>query len=203
MVLGGCKRDYVNILSDVVSACNEGRGVTHIMMASGLNYTQVRKYLSDAISRNFIKVVSVRDRNMYLATSKGLEFIRGMRELNNIIRGTFSICEDEDMSSASELAKSADVVIIDGGKDGRRGRLDLYACILLYALEPASLTVLCNKCFMNRASCVIIVKELIKIRLLEKFSALGDKRVKALYGTTEKGLCYLRNYIKISRLLKP
>ena len=201
MVLGSSKRDYVNILSDVVSACNEGRGVTHIMMASGLNYTQVRKYLSDAIARNFIKVVSAQDKSMYLATSKGLEFIRGVRELNNIIRGTFTICGDEGASSVSEIVKNVDV--INGSKDGRRGRLDLYACILLYALEPVSLTVLCNKCFMNRASCVTIVKELIKVKLLEKFSALGDKRIKALYGTTEKGLCYLRNYIKISGLLKP
>ena len=75
MVLGSSKRDYVNILSDVVSACNEGRGVTHIMMASGLNYTQVRKYLSDAITRKFIKVVSAQDKSMYLATSKGLSLI--------------------------------------------------------------------------------------------------------------------------------
>jgi len=199
--LGNNKRDYVSILSDVVSACNEGRGVTHIMMASGLNYAQVRKYISDAISRDFIRVVSAHDRSMYLATSKGLEFIKGVRELNNIIRGIFSICGSEDVESASRIVKNADV--INGGRSGRRGRLDLYACILLYALEPVSLTVLCNKCFMNRTSCVAIVRELIKVKLLEKFSASGDKRIKALYGTTEKGLCYLKNYIKISGLLKP
>ena len=199
--MGNNKRDYVSILSDVVSACNEGRGVTHIMMASGLNYTQVRKYLSDAINRDFIRVINTHDRNTYLATSKGLEFIRRVRELNNIIRGTFSICGSEDAESASRTVKNADV--INGSRSGRRGRLDLYACILLYALEPVSLTTLCNKCFMNRASCVVIVRELIKVKLLEKFSALGDKRIKALYGTTEKGLCYLKNYIKISGLLKP
>ena len=193
------KRDYLVILSDVVSACNESRGVTHIMMASGLNYMQVRRYLREAINKKFVRIVDSKSRNLYMATARGLEFIKIIKDLGGLISGNFVGC-----SASSITPVPVDVAdMLENSKSSRRGKLDLYACILFQALTPISLTVLCNRCFMNRVNCVGIVKELVGINLLKKYGGSSDKRIKALYGTTNKGLCYLHNYMKVIMLLRP
>jgi len=200
IVLHGSKRDYVRVLSDIVDACSEQRGITYVMMVSSLNYVQVRRYLSDAIKSGLIRVVrDGDDRSKYLATSKGLEFIRGIRELISILDGIV-VCGKEGFEDVLRAVSEADAENLC--KDGRRGRLELYACILLHALKPTPFTTLCNVCFMNRTVCASVIKELLTAKLLESRGGLSDKRVKALYSTTEKGLCYLRSYIKISTLLK-
>jgi len=192
------KRDHIVILSDIVDSCSEGRGITYVMMASGLNYIQAKRYLEYAIDRGFIEVVNASSRRIYRATTKGLKFLRAVKCLRRIINGGLT---DFDVNEVSLETINSMEELTEVYSEFRRGKLDLYACILLQTLTPISISTLCNKCFLNRMTCTHAVSTLLRLGLLREVEGGNDRRIRRLYEVTDEGLYFLQNYILAVTLL--
>lgn len=74
------KRNSATILCDVIKASYNGARKTHIMYRSNLNPTILEKYLKFCLQHNLIE----REGIGYRATSKGVELVRHIEEINSL-----------------------------------------------------------------------------------------------------------------------
>jgi len=85
-------RDRVSIISDILmcikNSSGKGKKKTQIMQSANLNYGQVNKYLALLISNGYLKTehAEIHRRLIYIATSKGLDFVRILEAENLMLR---------------------------------------------------------------------------------------------------------------------
>lgn len=194
------RRDYFIILSRLIEACIGEEGITHLMMITGLNYLQIRRYLREAIGRGLITEVTHDDgRRYYRATKKGLRFVNVMSELESIMSNNRIISSFKSTEAISLKFGDYGVRII-GIRifSKKRDRLSLYVCILSKALKPTQITELCNKCLLGWVTCNKVVNELLSKGLLVKIT---DSRGKPMYVVSSKGKYFMNKYIEALLLL--
>ncbi len=191
----GSKRAYLVILSRLIEACSEDRGITHIMMITGLNYPQTRKYLNEALSKGL--VITVREgpdsRRLYRATIKGLRFTEVIHELERLLSNGPSRRANLRVKLINIKIGSNGVKILKMAPSSRRrDRLDINACILAKALKPSQSTELCNKCFISWVTCNRVINELLNLGLLRRTPYTTQR----IFETTTLGQYYLTKYIE-------
>ena len=194
------KRDYFIILSRLIEACVGEEGITHLMMITGLNYLQIRRYLGEALKRGLITEIRLNDgRKYYRATKKGLRFLDVMTELENLM-STDKVLSPYKVTELASLRFREYGVRIIGVRifSKKRDRLSLYVCILSKALKPIRITELCNKCLLGWATCSKIVNELLNKGLLSK---AASSKGKTMYVISNKGKYFIGKYVEALLLL--
>ncbi|MDE1829950.1 MAG: hypothetical protein KGI25_06490 [Thaumarchaeota archaeon] len=81
-------RDWVKIIDSILKICKDGTLRTHIMYKCNLNTIQTRKYLDLLESQGLLEINGIENRrgSIYKTTSKGMEYIRAFRQLEETLR---------------------------------------------------------------------------------------------------------------------
>jgi len=194
------RRDYFVILSRLIEACIGEEGITHLMMITGLNYLQIRRYLKEALERGLITEVRHDEgRKYYRATKKGLRFLNVMTEVESMmsddkVLGPYKVTESVGLRFGEYGARIIEVRIFSKKRD----RLSLYVCVLSKALKPIRITELCNKCLLGWATCSKVVNELLNKGLLSKATS---SKGRTMYVISNKGKYFIGKYIEALLLL--
>ncbi len=80
----GKKRERSDIVLDMLVAIQEKGGMikpTHLMYKANLAHQQMKTYLDDLISKEFIKKMKKRNYDYLIITDKGSRFVEKMRQM--------------------------------------------------------------------------------------------------------------------------
>jgi len=77
------KRDRVEIIADILDLCSKPKTKTQVMYGTNLSWKMLQNYLSELQSREFLENQSTSKK--YVATKRGLEFIKKWRALQELL----------------------------------------------------------------------------------------------------------------------
>jgi predicted transcriptional regulator len=80
------RRDKLYIMYDIVGIAKEKTLKTQVMAKANLSFTQIQSYLKLMLKINLLQKVEEKDKELYMATDKGLEFLRKYGEINNLLK---------------------------------------------------------------------------------------------------------------------
>ena len=78
------KRTKIDIIEDMlVSIIDKGGNIkpTHLMYRSNLSHGQMKSYLEELVSKDFIKKIDKNGREYLAITQKGYKFIQKLKEM--------------------------------------------------------------------------------------------------------------------------
>jgi predicted transcriptional regulator len=79
-------RDKLHIIAEILETAKDTALKTQIMYRANLSFTQLNDYLSFMLKNELLEKVSLNDREVYKATSKGIEFLQHYREITELLR---------------------------------------------------------------------------------------------------------------------
>ncbi len=79
------RRDKLVIITEIIGIAKNGTSKTHIMFKANLSFSQLNQYISLLLQSGLIEKVSHNNRQTYIATSKGLEFMEKQCEAIDMI----------------------------------------------------------------------------------------------------------------------
>ncbi len=79
------RRDKLVIMTEIIGIAKNGTSKTHIMFKANLSFSQLNQYISLLLQSGLIKRVTHNDRQTYIATLKGLEFMEKQCEVIDMI----------------------------------------------------------------------------------------------------------------------
>lgn len=79
------RRDKLVIMTEIIGIAKNGTSKTHIMFKANLSFSQLNQYISLLLQSGLIKIVFNNNRQKYIATEKGLEFMEKQCEVIDMI----------------------------------------------------------------------------------------------------------------------
>jgi predicted transcriptional regulator len=80
------RRDKLHIVAEILEIAREGSLKTQVMYRANLSFTQLNDYLRFMLKINLLERVLENDREIYRATSKGVDFLQRYREINELLK---------------------------------------------------------------------------------------------------------------------
>jgi predicted transcriptional regulator len=80
------RRDKLYIIAEILDIAKDGVLKTQIMYRANLSFTQLNDYLEFMLKVNLIDRIVEKDKEIYKATSKGLDFLQRYRELTGLLK---------------------------------------------------------------------------------------------------------------------
>jgi len=80
------RRDKLYIIAEILDIAKDGVLKTQIMYRANLSFTQLNDYLEFMLKVNLIDKIVERDKEIYKATPKGLDFLQRYRELTGLLK---------------------------------------------------------------------------------------------------------------------
>jgi predicted transcriptional regulator len=80
------RRDRLYIVAEILEIAREGSLKTQVMYRANLSFTQLNDYLRFMLRINLLERVLENDREIYRATSKGVDFLQRYREINELLK---------------------------------------------------------------------------------------------------------------------
>lgn len=80
------RRDKLYIIAEILEIAREGVLKTQIMYRANLSFTQLNDYLRLMLKINLIDRTVDKDKEVYKATQKGLEFLQRYREITELLK---------------------------------------------------------------------------------------------------------------------
>jgi predicted transcriptional regulator len=80
------RRDKLFIIAEILEIAKEGTLKTQIMYRANLSFTQLNDYLSLMLKINLLKKSDENDKEIYRATSKGMDFLERYREISELLK---------------------------------------------------------------------------------------------------------------------
>jgi len=84
------RRDKLCILAEILEIAKEGTLKTQVMYKASLSFAQLNEYLELMLRINLLKKVSIGSKEIYIATDKGLDFLRRQYELTELLKSDLS-----------------------------------------------------------------------------------------------------------------
>lgn len=79
------RRDKLRIIAEILEIAEDGTLKTQIMYKANLSFAQLNEYLKFMLKINLIEKVANRGKDIYVATSKGIEFLRRQSEITELL----------------------------------------------------------------------------------------------------------------------
>ena len=80
------RRDKLYIIAEILDIAKDGVLKTQIMYRANLSFTQLNDYLEFMLRVNLVERIVERDKEIYKATPKGLDFLQRYRELTELFK---------------------------------------------------------------------------------------------------------------------
>ncbi len=80
------RRDKLYIVAEILEIAREGSLKTQVMYRANLSFTQLTDYLRFMLKINLLERVLENDREIYRATSKGVDFLQRYRGINELLK---------------------------------------------------------------------------------------------------------------------
>ena len=80
------RRDKLFIISEILEIAREGTLKTQIMYRANLSFTQLNEYLGFMLKNNLLAMIIRSDREVYVATDKGMDFLERYREITELLK---------------------------------------------------------------------------------------------------------------------
>jgi predicted transcriptional regulator len=80
------RRDKLYIIAEILDIAKDGVLKTQIMYRANLSFTQLNDYLEFMLRVNLVERIVERDKEIYKATPKGLDFLQRYRELTELLK---------------------------------------------------------------------------------------------------------------------
>ncbi len=80
------RRDKLFIIAEILEIAKDGTLKTQIMYRANLSFTQLNDYLSLMLKINLLEKNDENDREIYRATSKGMDFLGRYREITELLK---------------------------------------------------------------------------------------------------------------------
>lgn len=200
MVYLSKRRDFLEVLKDILEAVSKGFAPTRVMMYSNTNYAYTKSTLLHLSERGFVAKVSNEEdaRTRYHLTYRGSHLLKLLGDLQGLSLGTDRGVEDPDYDE-KQLEEAASPIIHGLINKKRRSHSEIYFAILYSAMMlPRSTSSIANSCYLNPEQSRRYIEELIDLGMLAEV-ANGSGKVK--YRTTARGLQYMYLFLKIHELV--
>jgi len=79
------RRDQISIITKILETAREGTRKTQIMYRANLSFSQLNEYITFLISNGLIRQTTVKGKEVYVATARGLLITKRYSELLKII----------------------------------------------------------------------------------------------------------------------
>lgn len=80
------RRDQLSIIANILDNSREGARKTQIMYRANLSFTQLNEYITFLLDQGLIRQHKVKEKEIYIATVKGILFAKMYSELLNMIK---------------------------------------------------------------------------------------------------------------------
>jgi predicted transcriptional regulator len=80
------RRDKLFIISEILEIAREGTLKTQIMYRANLSFTQLNEYLGFMLKNNLLALIIRNDREVYVATEKGMDFLQRYHEIAELLK---------------------------------------------------------------------------------------------------------------------
>ncbi len=80
------RRDKLCIIAEILEIARDGTLKTQIMYKANLSYAQLNDYLQFMLKIGMIEKHTIKAREVYVATEKGLDFLQRQCELNELLK---------------------------------------------------------------------------------------------------------------------
>ncbi len=80
------RRDKLRIIAEILEIAKEGTLKTQIMYKCNLSFAQLNEYLKFMLKINLIEKTSIRGKDIYIATKKGLDFLQRQCEITELLK---------------------------------------------------------------------------------------------------------------------
>jgi predicted transcriptional regulator len=80
------RRDRLSIMADILEIAQRGALKTQIMYKANLSFTQLNDYLDYLRNANLLTDCKTNGKEIYLATEKGVNFIKCYYELTDLVK---------------------------------------------------------------------------------------------------------------------
>jgi len=80
------RRDKLYIIAEILDIAKDGVLKTQIMYRANLSFTQLNDYLEFMLKVNLIERIVEKDKEIFKATPKGLDFLQRYRELTGLLK---------------------------------------------------------------------------------------------------------------------
>lgn len=194
------RRDFLEVLKDILEAISRGFAPTRVMMYSNTNYAYIKSTLLHLSEKGFVtKASSEGDvRIRYHLTYRGLQLLKLLSDLQGLSLGTDRGVEDPEYDE-KQLEEEARPIVYGLVNKKRRNRSEIYFTILYSAMVlPRSISSIANSCYLNPEQSRRYIEELVDLGMLTEVTN-GSGKVK--YRTTARGLQYMYLFLKIRELV--
>jgi len=80
------RRGRSSIIADILDVAKRGAIKTRIMYGASLSFAQLNEYLSFLLDMNLLEVVESPNRTLYKTTKKGLRYLQGYMEIEELLK---------------------------------------------------------------------------------------------------------------------
>lgn len=80
------RRDKLFIIAEILEIAREGTLKTQIMYRANLSFTQLNDYLGFMLKNNLLALIIRNDKDVYVATEKGMDFLQRYREITELLK---------------------------------------------------------------------------------------------------------------------
>lgn len=80
------RRDQLSIIANILDSAREGTRKTQIMYRANLSFTQLNEYITFLSDQGLIRHHKVKEKEIYIATVKGVLFAQMYHELLDMIK---------------------------------------------------------------------------------------------------------------------
>ena len=100
------RRDKLVIMSEVLQIARTGALKTQIMYGANLSFAQLKEYLNLLTAVQLLKRATWGDKETYLATEKGVEFLKRQREIMTFLTSDTECTAKERVPSPGLLIRN-------------------------------------------------------------------------------------------------
>ena len=79
------RRDKLAIVANILEIAQDGTLKTQIMYKASLSFVQLNEYLEYMLQNNLLNKLEINNREVYISTKKGLDFIQRHSELTELL----------------------------------------------------------------------------------------------------------------------
>lgn len=93
------RRDQISIIANILESAREGARKTQIMYRANLSFSQLNEYITFLIDNGLIRQTTVKGKEIYFATVKGVLFTQMYSELLKMIEASSQLKEQAPLVS--------------------------------------------------------------------------------------------------------